>query len=408
VNGVLREAPVLCRRETPSGRTFMIRNAFLLCAGIIAAACFACAPAPTSAPAPPPGGPTLGGTGSAGSATCPDGSAFLAHVKFVVNGYDASSNYQSPPPQGIGMAIDANSTYAQALQNAFLLAPHAFQDRLCGLSGIYVNGPTACSKLAACIRNSWGFRVWLNPKTYGNYIAISAGLWNLTCPNGSTYVYHCFETDLLNAVLGSDPTGILSPRHPAANAEADNFDMTILAALAHEVGHVQWYQMMSPNGPGTLLGIPTYDPNGFCGGNFFNQSWATPVPAPPAWRQFGQIATAQHLAGPKNIIAMIDRDVRNRALPVAASLLDQLHQAKAPWPSYFASISPDEDFVETYKFYVLTNAQKNIISGEGPLTSLIFLINTGLKTYKENIPDDYIKGNKLLLSIKTSCISMAI
>jgi hypothetical protein len=34
------------------------------------------------------------------------------------------------------------------------------------------------------------------------------------------------------------------------------------------------------------------------------------------------------------------------------------------WASMFATVSPDEDFVETYKMWVLTNAQTN------PLTSL--------------------------------------
>lgn len=35
---------------------------------------------------------------------------------------------------------------------------------------------------------------------------------------------------------------------------------------------------------------------------------------------------------------------------VAGDLLDQLYEPSGPWPDFFAAISPDEDFVETYKF----------------------------------------------------------
>jgi hypothetical protein len=380
----------------------MVRSAFLICVGIIAVACFACAPAP-------PGPPT-----QTTAATC-DTPTFLGHVKFVPNGFPPpSTDPNTPPSLPPGTVTSIGMPYAQTLQNAFQLAPPRFQTTLCGLTAIYVNGPTTCSKLADCIGNSWGFRVWHPyPQPPETYIAISAGLWNRTCPDGSSYVYHCFETELLNAVFGWDPLNSYAPKHGPANPEADNFDMTILAALAHEVGHVRWYQVITPNSPGVVA----YDPNTstFCGPgspSFFSYSW-NPVGPPPVWRQFAARSGDQHGTPPQ--ISTIDAYVKQGDLGGAAYYLDQLYQESAPWASYFAAISPDEDFVETYKFYILTKAQNlnillsnNQILSEGHLKSLPTTINGVVKNYYRNIPDDYTKGKKQALTNKTNCIATVI
>ena len=194
----------------------MIRSAMVLCAGIIVAACFACMPAP------PPGAQIVGAPGAqhAGGpvapATCQnDNSSFLSHVKFIPAGYDPSSNPANPPPSTI--VTGPIDSYAAQLQNAYLLAPPAFQKTLCSLSGIYVNGPTTCSSLSSCSANSWGYRA-SNGQTF---IAISAGLWSLTCPGHlSPYNFNCFESDLFDSVLGWDPSDSQAPRHGAANTGA--------------------------------------------------------------------------------------------------------------------------------------------------------------------------------------------
>lgn len=369
----------------------MLRSVLLACAGVIAAACVACAPPP------PP---------KAGLAVCRDGSRFLDHVKFIPNGFiPVGTNpwiSPLPPPHGIGVAIGPDSIYAEGLQDAFLLAPDAFRDRLCGLTGIYVNGPTGCGKLNACIGDSWGYRAWTDNSTY---IAVTAGLWRLACPDGSAYVYHCFATDLDNAVLKIDPSAPGGLRYGPANAEADNFAMTILAALVHEVGHVRWYQVMSPNRPANSSAGPTYNPNGFCNGHFFGVSWVTPVHAPPPWRSFGQPGQDRHLGSPDDINDTIRAYVRRHDIAGAGPWLAMLYRQNQPWPSYFSSISPDEDFVETYKFVVLTNAQGNVLPGEGPLTSLPVEINGKIIA---NIPEEFGKNLKVGLRDKTDCFAKLI
>jgi hypothetical protein len=378
----------------------MIRSAHLLCAIIVIGACFACAPLL------PPIQPT--------AATCFDGSNFLNHVVFVQNGLPPpSTNPNTPPaaPQPVNTTPITGTPYAQALQNAFLLAPPSFQTTLCGLTAIYVNGPTTCSNLADCIGNSWGFRVWQNPPAMPQtYVAITAGLWSLPpCSGSPSYAYHCFETDLLNTVLGSTPHFF---QYNSANPAADNFDMTILAALAHEAAHVRWYQVMAPNAPGVL----GYNPNNFlCTSNpgtpsFFSYSWSPSVQKAPVWRVFLTLDKRNHGFGAPDVhkvrpqIRAIDALVNAGNMTRAAAFLEDLYQPTQPWASYFAAISPDEDFIETYKFYVLTNAQSVTSLSEGPLTNL----QISIAGSAHDIPGDYLAGNKPLLSSKTQCVAPVI
>jgi hypothetical protein len=359
----------------------MIRSALLLC-GVIVAACWGCAP------------PAVPASLRATSATCiTDPKMFLTHVQFIRNGYTPTVRL-SAPPQNIGTAIDPNSSYGQNLQNAFLLAPETFRKSLCGLTGIYVNGPVDCTGFSDCISNSWGYRVWPTKQTY---VVISAGLWNQKCPDGSAYVLHCFESDLLNTVLGW--TGSNPPQYISANAAADDLDMTILAALAHEVGHVQWYQVMTPNRPGSRVG--GYDPNTFCASGFFTHSWKNLVTQPPPWRVFMTRDRRNNGFGPPDLhlkspqISDIDAAINT---PLGAKLLGQLYQPDQPWASYFGAISPDEDFVETYKLYVLTSAQPVANLNEGPLRNLTILVDGS----KHDIPGDLLSGKKRFCMIKFS------
>ena len=393
-------------RSAIRGSCFMIRGLSLLCAGIVIAGCFACAPPPAmafSGPSPLP----------IASPTCPGDSTFLSHVLLVSAGYDPSNNVANPPPPGIGTPIDSNSPYAPALVNAFQLAPTAFQSRLCSLTAIYINGPANCGSLAACTGNSWGYR----PANASNqsYVAISAALWTLPCADGTTpYVLSCFESDLLDAALGLPAANAQKPRHGHANSEAENFYMTILAALAHEVGHMRWFQYLNPNQPGT----PNYNPNSFCASGiqpgFFTYSWQGPqaqggITVPSSWLPFGyRDPTNLHLPGDPQT-ATIDYYIRNNDLRNAAPLLDRLYLNGDPWPSFFSTLSPEEDFVETYKFYVLTHVQDTKIVGAGHLKSLPTTIYGAPTPYNENIPADYFSSNgKPHLHIKTDCVAAII
>jgi hypothetical protein len=343
----------------------MIRSLLVTAGMILAVVLSACVPAPPPAPPPP-----------FAAATCPDGQPFLQHVQFLPSRYDPSVSHDAAPaPTTSPVAIDpSTSPYATALQNAFLLAPTAFQVRLCSVTRIYVNGPSSCNAVDCLIGGSWGYRA----KDGHTYVGITAALWNLPCPGYNSYVYHCFETDLLNTTLVSNP--IPPPQYARANAEADNLDMTVLAALAHEVGHLRWYEILNPNYSNNW-GKP-YDPNPntFCSGTFFDDSWKK-VHKPPKWRYHGHRKQDnglrdKHVQAPQ----ILDIDTAISPLP----LLDRLYQPMQPWATFFGAVTPDEDFVETFKLWVLTNAQAQI-PGEGPLRSLpINFVGP-----QRDIPSDY-------------------
>lgn len=375
----------------------MLRSALILSAGLLAALCFACVAVVAPPPPPPPPAPVASGAvrmvgPAATGPTCRSGDPlFINHVVVLQNGWNPDPmNPADPPPLGVGTSV-ANTVFAAALLNAFQLAPPNFQDRLCKLNTIFINGP-ACVDLASCMLNSWGYRAIRDGSTH---IAISAGLWGLSCADSTEanpYPYHCFESDLLAGLLKQlnwDPmAGAPSPpRYAAPTAPVmsggDAFDMTILAALAHEVGHVRWYEVMNPN-PNNRGGI--YNPNLFCGGAFFVNSWKTPIRRiPPVWRGFGEWdRNNSHFRAPQ--ISTIFADIMGQDWAAAATDLDGLYHARQPWASFFGALSPDEDFVETYKLYVLTNAQSSVIANEGPLTSLPITFVAGAT---EDIPTDY-------------------
>jgi hypothetical protein len=340
----------------------MIHNPLTLCAAVLAASCFVGSPAPVFAQPLP----------------CD----FAAKVHFLAPGvpYDPSS--LAPPPQG----APVGQPYAGDLNQAFVIAPAAFQARLCGLDGVFID-PTACSTVEECIGRSWGLRVRNPSAGGGRYIAISAALWNGRPDYGE------FADTLLHALL---PLNSVS--YGDANPGADTFAMSVLAALAHEMGHVRWYDIIDPG----RVGARNF--NAFCGGSFF-VSWAGGAAQrhrPPEWRRFLKLSERQNQQLPDAHRSGLHVHHIDDALSAplrAGDLLEQIYMPAAPWASFFAAISPDEDFAETYKFKVLTSASP-------PLTSLPIAIPGTGGIYRENIPAAYSRGLKQELATKLGCIPL--
>jgi hypothetical protein len=348
----------------------MIRSALLLCAGVIAAACVGCGPPPK---------PTQIRTASA---TC-NGTPFLDHVHFVMSGYQPYIKFADPP---VDPSMKLTPQEASDLDDAFNLAPAAFQARLCGLDGIYLD-PTACNNPTDCIEGSWGFR---QPMIGGKeYIAVSTGLWTLM----KSPRYDQYETDLLQVLT--------APSVFSYSKASFGFDMTLLAALAHEVGHVRWYDIVDPKHQ------QTQDYSQFCGGGFF-LSWPS-ITAPPQWRylltpeeQRRQHDFYRHRSGEQTF--QLDNALSSGHIRMAGDLLHMVYGGTASWASYFASLSPDEDFVETYKFAVLTRATP-------PLDHLPITIQGTSQEYMDDIPAAYWQAekgsdtSKAALALKTHCAS---
>ena len=362
----------------------MKASSLILSIGVVTLACAACVPPPAQV-APGPAQALL--------ASC-DPTPFLSKVSVLRIPFDPTAvGANASAPVGIGQV---SGVIAQDLGNAYCIAPQFLKQQLLGLTGIYVN-PTGCAQGdpnncsisdTQVTSNSWGYRERPNQShNAGRYIATSAGLWN---QGNHAPGFHDYETKLLKLLLLSWTT----PQY--MTAAPDGPEITTLAALAHEMGHVFWYDINAPM-PGQ-----NYDPKRFCNGNFFDAYWQN-VNMPPRWRLFG---TPQDRHGHGYVqIKDIDDAIASGNFTLAGALLATgntlsgdigIYPPDAPWASFFGAISPDEDFVETYKFYVLTQAG---------LTSLPLQI---ANQPTRDIPSDYLGQRKPKLAGKIPCIVTAL
>jgi hypothetical protein len=332
----------------------MTRGRIRACIVIIAAACFGCVV--SSSPPPPPIIVTAPLTACTSDAT---GKVFADSVRFVQNGYNAGPPFGAPP-------ADTATTLPQNIHDdfagAFAIAPPLFQTALCNLDGVYVDRNP--------FSGSWGFR---DPTSHKRYIGLGAALWPTS--GAPAISYNVYETARIQFILKSQ-----LPAFGAAQLD-NSSNMTVLAALAHEYGHIFYHDVAN-----------------FCSGQFFT-SWNLSTPIPP-WRRFGEIDVSgnDHVPDPNSdnvsiadIVAAAGHDAK---IP---GLLAAIYSQKGRWASTLAAFSPDEDFVETFEFFVLTH---NRSSTTHILTSLPLFVGSST-TPVGDIPQS--AGGKLLFKAKKAC-----
>jgi len=323
----------------------------------------ACAP-------PPPQGGGVGLPVQPVSTVCPT-AEFLSKVHYL------KIPFSPAPPYNISPQSDPapiNVVIRQDLTDAFTAAPDFFKNQLCGLDAIFI-GPAGCGSLdpSTCtlsqlelFNNSWGFRSNTSPPH--RYIAMSLGLWR----NGHAPFYSDYRTKRLQTLL--QRAAKKAVQKPPENANPPKYTlvdpntsaMTVLAVLSHEFGHVLWFDTFVPKPGGPA------DTSQFCkdrGTFYLSGSWIYQVDVPPGrWVEFGEqlnghvnndvdIATlAKHWArGNFNDGGDLLHGILSGRLPNGYSRPD-----KGPWASTLAAFSPDEDFVETYEFFVLKSATPSL------------------------------------------------
>jgi hypothetical protein len=185
---------------------------------------------------------------------------------------------------------------------------------------------------------------------------ISAGLWNLNKPAPS---YADYESSVLNYLIRWPTTPLPAFTHPASPTDPVNSSwMTVLAALAHEVGHIRWFEINVRNGYGKAYDFTTLNNCSFFSGWSNQQNkYLEPKGSNGRWRDFGDQQTR---AGTRNDHTyhptLADFDAARGTGQPFGPLLSNLFDPALPWPSYLGANAADEDFVETYKFAVLHNA----------------------------------------------------
>jgi hypothetical protein len=323
---------------------------------------------------------------------CNDAGTALNAVPYVVAGFSPASN-KTPTPDSVAIQQDIQTD----LNNAFAAASTSFRAQLCKLNGIFIDPtgctrpnsnspytPTTCQSSAVAIAdNSWGMRQYSvtngTGKTIGEYVGLSLGLWNNTsnwsCPGTQTLCalpFQTYQTAVLQAeVQALSPTQISTGNLPYVSAVSFNSQsynpsaMSVLATLAHEYGHVLWYDTFVTNPGGSAANASC--PAGIAG-QFYPQpsaglTWQYPVDVPPGrYLAFGQIRSQSISTSAILQIPGLYTNPTPSNLKSAAGSLYHLY-GSAYWASPLAAFSPDEDFVETFALTVLASANP-------PLTSM--------------------------------------
>jgi hypothetical protein len=290
----------------------------------------------------------------------------LNPVPFVATPYAPATN-ATPTAQTL-QNRPVNSDVQMDLAAAFAAAGTDFRTKLCGLNGIFIDpsgctdpspgntyDPATCNLSGALITgSSWGLRTYSpNPSPGERYIGLSLGLWNNNNPSlPKKYRWSCFLpqkvcappfSSFLAAFLDivihmaspNSGNGLFSvsvtPPTIAANPA-----MSVLAVLAHEFGHVYWFDSFVPSPGGSFA-------NSFCGGIFYpSANWErSPVGFPPPLPNAGRF------------IFFGDTSLYSGShVPGLPGTLHSIYSG-GKWASALAAFSPVEDFVETFELSVL-------------------------------------------------------
>jgi hypothetical protein len=356
-------------------------SALIVTAGIITLVLSGCPPLPPPPPPPPP--PTL-------VAQVCDANGNLNEVPFLKEPFRAGPPYgEDPQPDPAPINPDVQSD----LVTAFNSAPPSFRNQLCKLNRIFISrdgctgyDPNTCNLTDYQIaHNSWGFREPDGDK----YIAISLGLWKPDpedpCPPPHRVCaprFQKYHTRLIRALLQrTAEKGTQSPVPAPGDPDPPSVDvspnistLSVLATLAHEYGHILWWDtFVQP--PGTTVISNTAN---FCGGNFYpSGSWeAMKVDIPPGrWIDFGDI----RLQPSGSDVSQLPELLGSGNYRGAARSLSRIYSSRR-WASALAAYSPDEDFVETFELSVLVNANPGLQSsraniGHGQPGSNILPVN---------------------------------
>jgi hypothetical protein len=365
--------------------------ASILAAGILGSTLFACqATGPGIPPTPTP---------SPATACTSGGVAFVAAKVFKLSPTFDPTQGSAPGAGDVMGSVKMADPYYLALTSGFDAAPPFFKSSLCGLNAVYVvqNTCTGTCTAADVVSHSWGLRAY---QTGGapEYIAISQQL--LLNP---ALTLSAFETQRLNYLLS-----LLSPaganawsntnNYPIYTASPDTFPLTVLAVLAHEHGHVLWFDdfVHSPGGPRDVRIVFCNGQNGN-GRNKFNSFYppgywnkiSLPSFNNKRWINFGE-QEDQYLID--YITPLTTALNSNSYYPAADKALHAVLQDDS-LTDLLSTFSSNEDFVTAYELYVLQNAGLTALSVQ-------LRDNNGAQVYSDDILGKLGTGKDLAEKVK--------
>jgi hypothetical protein len=323
-----------------------------------------------------------------------NGNDFVSNKVLLLSpGYDPTTGVAPGASQILG-PVAQNSPYRKDLSAAFRIAPDFFKDKLCGVTYAFV---VQCANATQCtpedaIRNSWGLREWQGAKS-GKFIATSAALWQL---QNSALPFHQYKNKRLALLLQTISPGLDLSQWPSPPVYSpatpnNNGEVSVLGALAHEMGHVLWYDAFVPNRGGNI------DLTNFCNGFYTQNSWSGVNVTSNRWINFGDLVNGE--THNPDYITPIRNDL-NASPPNFAQAGEDLNQlfSDQGLTGTLAAVSPDEDFVETYMLYVLLSSKLN---NARQFQKLIITITGNGTTHTRDVADIFSNKSKLLT--KMSC-----
>jgi hypothetical protein len=244
------------------------------------------------------------------------------------------------PTLPAGRLASIRGTIAAAFNNA----PQHLKDELCTVQNIFIDADSHTKNSPA-----WGMLDRSRTNDQGQpvkYIGISADLFPdviLAKPYGN------LETMITKGLLAP-------PRPPLSNpsrtwlagishiADPDDTVVKTMAILAHEMAHIIWWNE----------NIPAIKCPAITGNKFQEITWQTPIINPHGFHGFGR-GQANHSITDGFTEADMVMDLRNEDLDNLVLEMKQVYTF-GNWVDIFSFVAPDEDFIESYKFWVLTNA----------------------------------------------------
>lgn len=278
---------------------------------------------------------------SAASFAQPAPCDITAKVAFLKPGFDpvtygncASSNCPAQSPDNY-ISTPVTPNYLNDIGNAFGIASPLLQNDLCGdLDYIFIDTDPANKPLV------WGLR----ERAHGNRIHVAINQQVLNDLENSLNPYSYYENKyIFYNLLNHQKINNLY----YMTATPDNLKVAVLAILAHEYGHVIWWdkhidQQKCTNDYRYYYQYSNW-PNYYIGRGF---------------HRFGQLNNGQTNDQPDVYRVLQDLDGQQPNPNSAISDLRKIYSGE--WASLFATVSLDEDFIETYKLWVLTQPQTGL------------------------------------------------
>jgi len=262
----------------------------------------------------------------------------------MLSNYDPDPNHSGKSLPPLGTPVAYGSSYCTSLTNAYNNASQSFQQALDSLTAAFID-TDSCASWDVC---SWGFiDNQSHGKTGNTYIALPSSLWNnADVPIYSQLIDNIVVPDLLIASPSKPTPPVQSPISIVANPDTEN--LTLIAILAHEMGHMKWekYDVAKINRTSnSCLDPVTQEYTLFkdIGWAYYNNS--------PKWQYFGKEDNANvTIDGADKDQLAYDLGNNNNESYDLKTIYD------GNWASIFSTVSPNEDYVETYTLIQLVAA----------------------------------------------------